>query len=235
MKDLLGKIKLKLLASVGLVVVAPMLANGANFVYQFNNVFNGVTPAGSLPWITAAFSDVAGSPGTVQLKISASGLTGSEFLAGLLLNLDPADNPGKLAFTYVTGSGGFSTPSISTGEDKFKANGDGKYDISFVFSQKSSKTLTGNEWVVYDITSTSKNFTLDASDFDFLSAASCGSGPFLAAAEIMGIPTSCGGSGTGWTSPSQLTPVPEPGTAALMIFGAGTLGLAAIRRKNRKG
>ena len=232
---LFGKSKIsKLSVVVASALLLPAVAQANSFVYQFNNVFSGSTPAGSTPWITAAFNDVVGSPGTVELKISAAGLTGSEFLGGLLLNLDPADNPGKLAFTYVSSSGGFSLPSISSGANKFKANVDGKFDISFSFSQKSTKTFTSGEWVVYDITSTSPSFTLNALDFNYLSQVACGPGSLLAAANIGNVPGKCG-TGTSWVDPYQLTPVPEPTTLTFMgLFGLGGLGLAAFRRKNRQ-
>jgi len=209
----------------------PQRACAAAFIYQFDDVFDGSTPAGSAPWLTTSFTDI--SSGVVQMKISASGLVGSESLSGLFLNLDTADNSGKLSFTYVGGSGGFSKPSISTGNNKFKADGGGKYDIDLAFSSKSAGSFNGNEYVIYNISSSA--FTLNAMDFDALSKAAGGSAAFLAAAEISGISSGCGTS-SGWIAPCSLTvvPVPEPSTFGLMAIGAIVLGLGRWLRSARK-
>ena len=212
------------------VVLLPLMfsaagARAGSFFFQYTNVYAGTKPEGSPAWINSLISDV--SPGTVQLKISASGLASGEFLSAMFFNLDPNLNPAKLTFNYVSGSGGFTLPTIKTGANDFKADGQGKYDIDFTFSQKDGKQFTGNEYVIYDITSSA--FTLTASDFDVLSTAAGGCDEFLAAAEISGIPGTCDTTGTGWVAPGGVTPAPEPGDLALFALGGAFWAAAGCR------
>ena len=222
-------------AMLGALLLSSSSASASVVFYSFNDVFNGATPAGSSPWVTATFTDLS-TPGKVQLTITDPGLTGNEFLGSLFLNLDPADKPSSLKFTEVGSTGTFSAPKISTGEDKFKANGDGKYDILFSFSQKpAAATAFGvGDSVTFDITSTST--TLTASDFAFLSTATCGTSPFLAAAEVEGIPTSCATTtADGWVAPNGLTAVPEPSASLLLALAAGLcLGVRWLSRRTMR-
>jgi hypothetical protein len=197
-------------------LLLPAKVKADSFFYHFNTVFNGLTPVGGSPWIDASFTDV--SPGVVQLTISAVGLVGNEYLSALDLNLNPALAPNKLSFSVINSSGGFSKPTISTGENNFKADGDGEYDVNFVFNSKAAKSFDGGDSITYDITY--KNGGLTADDFDFLSKPSAGgSGPLLAAANILGIP-GCDSTTSGWVEPCQLTPVPEPGPGSLLALAA---------------
>ncbi len=154
-------------------------------------------------------------------------MTSAESLSSLLLNLNPADSPGDLSFAYVSGTGSFAHPTITTGENKFKANGDGKYDIDLAFSAKANKIFTTGDSLTIDITGTG----LVAADFDYLSKPSAGgAGPFLAAAEFECTTTP---SITEWLAPVGLTPVPEPGTISFFAAG-GALWAAALWRKSRR-
>ena len=67
--------------------VAP--ANANTITFELDSVFGGATPHGSLPWVTAIFTDKG--PNAVRLTLAASGLSGHEFLGkgGFLFNLDP--------------------------------------------------------------------------------------------------------------------------------------------------
>jgi hypothetical protein len=208
----LGRIVAAAVVSTGLLL--PLRSQAGSYFYQFTDVFYGATPTSSSPWVDAFFTDMGA--GVVQIKISADGLTGSEFLGGLYLNLDPSLNPKQLSFSVVGEGGSFALPTISTGEDKFKANGDGKYDILLKFNQKAAKSFNANDYVIFDVSSSAG--PLVASDFDFVSKAAGGSGPFLAALEIDGIASSCNTT-TGWIAPCQFTPmppVPEPAPAAML-------------------
>jgi hypothetical protein len=217
-----------------LVVLMPLMfsavgARAGSFFFQFTNVYAGTRPEGSPAWVSSLFSDV--SPGTVQLKISANGLSGGEFLSAMFFNLDPGLSPAKLVFNYVSGSGGFTLPTIKTGANDFKADGQGKYDIDFTFSQKTAKEFSGTDYVIYDISSSA--FMLSASDFDVLSTAAGGCDEFLAAAEISGIPGTCDTTGTGWVAPGGLTPTPEPRAFTLLALLGGLLCATACCRRIR--
>lgn len=201
-------------------------ARANSFFYQFTNVFAGANPVGKPAWVDASFTDL--SAGTVQLEISATDLTDGEFLSSMFFNLDPSLNPSKLKFTYVSGSGGFTLPTISKGANAFKADNEGKYDVYFAFSQRSGSEFTGSDYVIYDITSSA--YTLTASDFDFLSTAAGGCSGLLAAAEISDIPGVCNNSGDGWIAPKQVTPTPEPRPVALLAVAAGLCAARFVLR-----
>jgi hypothetical protein len=197
-------------------LLSPLRGNASSFYYHFDSVSSGTSPVGSGPFVNALFTDI--TPGVVQLTISAVGLSGPEFLSALDLNLNPALSPADLSFSVVGSTGSFADPTISTGANKFKADGGGKYDVSFVFNSKAAKSFGAGDSVTYDICYTGG--TLTANDFDFLSKPAAGSDPLLAIAQVSGIP-GCDSPMTGWVDPCQITPVPEPGPVALLALAAG--------------
>lgn len=215
--------------TVALIILAGSLAANASIEYQLNTPF-GTDPApntGNGPWIDASFIDV--TPGEVLLTVINVNLLPGEFVqgngngasGGLYFNLNPGDNPADLKFTPVSSTGNFG-PVISTGEDKFKADGDGYYDIQFDFSQQ---TFSVDSSFTYEITGIS---TLTAADFEYESAPGGGLGPFYAAAKIQGLP---GGSST-YIEPSggyEIIPVPEPGSLVLLAGGIGVLCARSTR------
>jgi hypothetical protein len=167
------------------------------------------------PWVTAKFDD-EGSPGTVVLTISASGLDGdNEKVAGVYLNLDPAFDPTLLGFSTPTKTGAFDNPVINTGVDGYKADGDGYYDIQINFDPDGpAKAFNGGEIVKYTITLAS----LTANSFDFLSAPGGGTGVYKAAAHLLSV---------GATDESAWITTPEPATICLLGLGA----LVLLRRR----
>jgi hypothetical protein len=206
----------------------PVSGNAAAFFYHFDDVFSGTAPANTAPWVNALFQDV--SPGTVLLTVSNPSLASSEFVGSMYFNLNPGLNANNLTFTQTATSGGFSNPTISTGTDSFKADGDGFYDILFNFSTVNGSTFSAGESFTYKITGIP---TLNVNDFNFLSLSSGGHGPFDAAAHVQGIAS---GDGSGWVDPhTGITPAPEP--QSIMIFAAAIglwafRGFAGIRPKN---
>jgi PEP-CTERM motif len=218
--------KIGAIAVVIAALFAPVRVTADSFFYHFNNVFYGMSPTGVAPWLDALFTDTGA--GKVTLTISAPGLVNSEYLSSLYFNLNPALNPANLTFTVLGTSGGFALPSISTGNNKFKADGDGKYDILLKFSAKTGKTFGEDESITYQIMSSVG--TLKASDFDFLSKPAGGSGPFLSAAAIQGICDT-----PGWIAPCEITPVPEPTSAGLFALGLGLcVGARRWLRRSQK-
>lgn len=230
-----SKVLLNIVAG-GVVAAGFLLStntNASGILYQFDTPFpSDPNPDGSSPWINASFQDVSGG---VLLTVSNVGLTSSEFLqgngsganGGIFFNLNPNDDPNSLTFTLESQSANFGT-SISTGENAFKADGDGKYDIVFDFS---SHLFAGGASFSYLISGVSG---LNSSDFAYMSAPAGGSGPFYAAAHVMGL--SPNGSNSTWiepgSGPMQLTPAPEPSSIALIAASFGIWG--AVRQWHKR-
>ena len=188
----------------------PTLASSATVTHSLNFEFSGGTdPAGASPWVNITFDDSFGDANTVRVTIANTNIVANEFNSAVYLNFDSSLDPTALSFTAVDNSA--STPTISTGADAFKADGDGFFDILFDFppppGQPAAK-FTAGEVVIYDIVYTS---AISASSFDFLSAPGGGNGSHPAAAHIQGI----AGGGSGWIG------VPEPSLGFLVLLSAG--------------
>lgn len=222
------------LIAVSLLLMGSLTAN-ASIEYQFNSVFSGDSPGGNAPWVDAYFIDVA--PGEVLLTVTNVNLAPGEFVGGhgngasggLFFNINTQYNPSDLNFTLVSETSTLFGTSISTGEDAFKADGSGYYDIEIDFS---SHSFANDASITYEITGISG---LTASDFEQLNEPSGGEGPFYAAAKVQGIPS---GSGSGYLDPSGgytvlgVQSVPEPAPTALMAAGL-TLLVARTFRSRR--
>jgi len=122
---------LGVLSVVASLLVFPSIVSATIVSLDFSVIFEGPgVPTNPPPWINATFDD-GGTPGTVDLTISAPGLNGNpEKISGLYFNLDPVLDPTQLLFSVPTViSGAFEDPLISLGVDSFKADGDGLFDI----------------------------------------------------------------------------------------------------------
>jgi hypothetical protein len=116
--------------------------------------------------------------------------------------------------------GDFDQPAVSLGSNQYQADGDGKYDILFSFSQggKSRDRFDKDEFLSYSISGPPG---LSAADFEYLSAPAGGAGPFFGAAHITRIGSD---SRSGWisaTAINPIAPVPEPSAAFLFSAGLG--------------
>jgi hypothetical protein len=205
------------------LLILPAKAS-ADFYYLFDHTWTGTGPVAPAPWVSEFFHDIA--PGTVSLTVSNVGLSGTEYVQELYMNLNPNLDPTKLNFTQTADSAGLTLPTIQTGTNSFQADGDGKYDILLSFATANSGRFAANDYITYTISGISG---LTSSDFEgFLSAHSGGNGPFLGGAHIVSI----GADGaSGWDNPSQVTllnAVPEPSTGLLFGLAAGLL--LALRR-----
>ena len=199
--------------------------------YNFDSTFSGTSPGGSTPWLTATFQN-DGSAG-VLLTISGTDLAGSEQLNSIYFNVNPAYDTGKpptlptMTFARQSSTPGLTLPTIQQGEDGFKADGDGLYDIELSFSTSMGMFQNGDS-ITYLISGISG---LSASDFAFESTPAGGHGPFYAAAQIQNI----GSSGqSGWLEPSQgpiplTSMMPEP--AAFGFAAAVLAGVVTFRRR----
>jgi len=203
----------------------PAKLGAVDYVYSFTNAFSGASPQAASPWTQVWFHDVTN--GTVSITISNIGLTGTEFISGLYLNLNTNYNPTSLSFQFIAGNGAVPT-NILTAVNQFKADGDGKYDILFDFDESSSSRFEAGEYLTYQVTGIS---SLNALDFNYFSAPAGGAGPFLAAAHVQAIGTH---DDSGWIRPGSfdISPnsVPEPSSATLLAACSG-LALCVFRRK----
>jgi hypothetical protein len=203
-------------AALAAWLALPGPASAAGFLYQFDAVFGAstVTPAGAAPWLSATF---VGAPGGVLMTLSNLNLAPTEKTSTFDFNLNPSRNPASLTFTFQSAFGSFTLPTISTGVDANKADGDGYYDIQLQFDVGgSSSSFDNGESLTYLIGGIAG---LTDEDFEYLSTPSGGGNPFYAAAHIQG---TGGGGSSAWTQPS-LGPliIPEPAGGAMLGLAAG--------------
>lgn len=200
--------------AVTVSLLSSSLANAATNFFEFNYVFSSggslPAPTGPAPWLSVELDDV--TPGNVKVTINTSGLQGTEFVSDLYLNLDPAINPTTLSLTKLNQTGSFTDPTISLGENGYKADGDGYYDIDLGFSTSHGSTFTVGDSITYQISVAG----LDANSFEFGSQMGGGAGTYLAAAHVQSI--GADGSSSAWIAPVQ---TPEPGSVTLLLLAAG--------------
>jgi hypothetical protein len=202
-------------------------AGADTLFYYFDHEFSGAqAPAGAAPWIQASFADTS-TAGTVLLTVQNVQFTGTENISGLYFNLNPGTsfNPNNLKFSSYTSMGAFNAPTIQTGENAFKADGDGDYDFLFSFATGTVGTFAANDSFTFDITETGVP-NLKATDFEFLSNPDGGHGPFYAAAHVQNT-TGAGNGGSGWVEPDVgmsgvvVVPAPEPSASVILLLSLG--------------
>ncbi len=201
--------------------------------------YSGVAPSGPkspVPWIHAYLND-SEQNGTLRLWIEALGLVDSEFVSNVYLNLDSAYDVTQLQFSqFAVATGQADEPTVSLGQDAFKAGGGGRYDIELSFTtsnaQQGARRFGAGEKLSFLVGMGGQFLTLDA--FFISGTPDGGHGPFIAAAHIQGIGPDAEDSA--WISHGEteeeapaIVPAPEPFTSSLLIAGAG--GLLARRRR----
>ena len=181
------------LAFMGMLAVGALATSAeATLVITLDQVFSGFTPGGSGPYLKATFEDVIGG---VKLTLDDLGLSTGEKISEWDFNTSNLAGISKITY-----DSGVKAKSVGTGSDKFQADGDGKYDISFQFSTSSPLFTVGSQ-SVYLISGTG----ISENDFNTLSTPAGGSGPFTSAAHVQGIANATDPDKTcsGWVSDSK--------------------------------
>jgi hypothetical protein len=211
-KLLIAGMAVCLVASTVSQASATMITLQASFEYS-----GGTAPEGLSPWLTVTVDD-GGGIGAVTLTLEARNLTDMEFVSEWLLNVAPPLDPTALVFSDPVKVGSFTDPTISLGENAFKADGDGYFDIKLTFDTLDglpTRFSTGDS-VSYTVTAPS----LTANSFNCFSAPNgAGAGLFPMAAHVQAIGP--GDNMSGWVS------TPEPACFAFLALG----GLAVMRRQ----
>lgn len=239
MKQSILRLQMVVLCAVLAAAIA-WPVHAATLTFELDYEFSEATPPeADPPWVRAVFDD-QDVPGSVLLTLDTFNLTDDEFITEWYFNLAPDLSPPDISLvkalnreeqdiTYWFNE--YTLEGIEQGQDAFKADGDGRYDILFEFRERDYLRFGAGKKAVFEITGDG----ITASSFDYLSTPDGGNGPFPTAAKVQGI----GGNDllSGWIAPNDWTPpgpvnaVPEPGT--VLLLGAGLLCLAAGRVRRR--
>ncbi len=207
------------------VVVSLVLAGAAHggvITFGLVKEFSwAVEPQGDKPWLTAVFEDVTAG---VKLTLTATNLTGNEFVSKWYFNLAPDLDPSALLFEGSP-SGTFVDPTPYLKKNEYKADGDGYFDILFAFAEAggSDERFGVGDSIEYLITGIAD---LAASSFYHLSADKKGvpaAGGLYTAAHVQAIVGEDPNVTSGWVT------TPEPVT--LVLMGLGTAGLLVRHRR----
>jgi hypothetical protein len=201
------------------------------------------TPPGGAPGSTilsVVFTD-SGTDNTLAANqvrvVITSNLAAGENLdpqkqGAIFLNFNPAKSAdlGSLTFALTANTNFSEVSNVMQGEDGFKPDGDGLYDILFTYGS-GTKAFTNGESQTYLITDPNEN--LLASDFNFLSTHSGPFGPFLGAIHVQNTPN--GGSGSAFVAGGPPGPPPfvgaTPEPTSVVLLGIGSAGLLAWSRR----
>jgi len=208
---------LKSLRILGLVCGAVLFSNSfaqaATAVdIGINESYNGTAPHSSTtPWVDIVLQDIA--PNTVRLTITAPNLTSGhlanpEFLQSVYLNFNAIKDVTALQFTpdYSQWQGLSPVYSLGLSQNNFQASTGGNFSILLGFQTKGVPSqFNQGDQVVFDITTTQPNTSLNSSDFVYKSVPGT-AGSFYSAALIQN--TGSNNKQSDWAGSTTFTSVP---------------------------
>lgn len=207
--------------AAAMTIAAPASAAVITFTPDTEFSGTGATYDGT---ITYTLEDVVGG---VQFTIDWEPVSDlGQYLAAAYLNFDPTLD----AATEITEGASSCTvcvfTSLSLGNDAFQADGDGKFDLLFSFSEAEANRFNqGDSFTIF----LGGDFT--TASFLYESAVGGGNGIWYAAARVRGLGDD--NEDSGWFGDDEPDPdpdtIPEPTTLAL--FGLGLLGAGIARRR----
>lgn len=198
---------------LGSCVLAP--AAYADVTMDLGTLFpSNPSPAGTGPWLQATFSQ--NTANSVNLTMSATGLTGANFASNWYFNFMGPGNPATDLTATLTSGGptpnnyiaGLVNPTMFN-TNSFKADGAGFFDIVFEFPTPNSGPRFGPGSTATFLIADSAN-NISPNDFVGLSTPSP-NGQYLTAAHIQGL----GEATSSWIGATTTT-APEPSTYAIL-------------------
>lgn len=204
-----------------LASLVSMNAHADSIIYSFDTTFNGTSPSGNTPFMTATLNQIAGNPNAVSLTFSTAGLVNgpgqNQFVDSVYMNfISPTQNATNLNFAVSSSPNSVSAPSaILTPGQTQKADGTGGFfNVQLDFQQGNNPNpgrFIANNSITLQVSSNIQPNTPSMSVYDFFAQA-IDSGYYIAA-HIQGM----GGGRSGWitATPTVIT-VPEPSTYILL-------------------
>jgi hypothetical protein len=176
-----------LIIALGLWIAGSMEADCA-ITFAFTDSFSGTPPGTASPWLTATLSQFAVNEVMVTVALPNT-LPPGAFLDTLYLNYDPAANASLLAVTGPGINSNNNGPATwAAGNNQFKADGDGYYDLMLSLPNPSHSAfgLSGSSTASYIIDGPANGQITPLSFYPYTSEKGGGTGQYLIAAHLQG-------------------------------------------------